>query len=202
MSVIKTTDQWYEALAAFVAQADDGVALPDGHMLTPRKDWQRRISGGSVLAFLEFATERAHELYPKLGQNPITERVFVFITDQSGAVAARELIDANSNRAICVNQHVWRKFLEEPTLDHDDHFEWHYEFWSTWHRQVDASWDFDRQGAKQLWVHEEGFALDDGLGSGSQHIWDWDGQQMVLREQSITRWVEDARFDPQTAHHH
>lgn len=199
---VDSADAWYASLSAYIERHQTDEPALDGHMLSARKSWQRRVSGGSLLAFLEFVSERAHDLYPKLGQNPVTERVFVFITDKPGAVAARELIDENSNRAIWVDQHLWRSWLEDPTTDHDDTFQWHYEFWSVWHRNVEEGWTFERQGTKQLWVHEEGFALDDGLGSGSQHVWDWDGAQMILREQDVTRWVEDARFQPNAPHHH
>lgn len=194
---------WLKRLSLAVDAMDlDAGPLPDAHMLSARKDWQRRISGGAMLSFLEFATGPAHDLYPKLGQNPITERVFVFVTDRSGQVAARDLMDQSSGQAICVNQNAWRMWLDDPSRDHDDAFEWHYECWSTWHRNVDDGWDIDRADTSQLWVHEEGFALDDGLGRGAQHVWDWTGAQMRLVAQDVTQWVEDEAFGADAPHHH
>lgn len=202
---IQTPDQWYQALHDFIQAQGDGELGPkarveDGHMLTPRKGWQRRIHGGTLLDFVRFASERAHELYPKLGQNPITERVFVFITDSPGLVAAHELIDQSSRRAIALHRDLWRAWLDDPAQDHDERFALHYECWSVFHRNVEPSWQQEHHVADtQLWVHEEGFALDDGLGRGSQHLWRWDNTQMKLIEQDLTRWVDDERF--RATHH-
>lgn len=198
---IQTADQWAHALRQFIAEHAPQAPALDGHMLSPRKSWQRRVHGGTLLDFLQFAGERAHGLYPKLGQNPITERVFVFITDNVGAVAAQEIIDATSPKAIWINQQLWRRWLDDPDTDHDDQFALHYECWSVFHRNLEPQWqqDFGGKPTEQLWVHEEGFALDDGLGRGSQHLWRWDGQHFALVEQELTRWVDDERF--KATHH-
>ena len=200
MTSILTPTAWRGALRDHVKahQPQDAPAL-DGHMLSARKDWQRRIHGGTLLDFLSFATERAHDLYPALGKNPITERVFVFITDTVGQIAAREIIDASSERALCVSRDAWQRWLDDPEQEHDDAFGLHYECWSVFHRRVEPAWAKDHPKHLHLWVHEEGFALDDGLGRGSQHLWGWDGQRFTLLEQNLTSWSDDDQF---TRTHH
>ena len=185
---------WRAHLQAFIDAHRDPTLLPDGHMLDGLHDWQRRITGGALLQFLEWAaSDEAHARYEDLGKNPITERVFVCITDLSGAVAYREIIDATHDRAIRVDRAEWAAFLEDATQDHDDHFEAHWEFWSVWHRELDARWEIEGIEALDpatLWVHEEGFALLDGAGRGSRHLWRWDGATMHLIAQDVTKWVD------------
>ena len=165
--------------------------MPDGHMLDPLRSWQRRITGGLLVQFFEFATAQAtSERYPVLGQDPLSERVFVCVTDMAGAVAFHELVDAGSERAICVFESEWRAFLEQG--EPDDEFECHYEFWSVWHRQVDPRWELEPAApGHQLWVHEEGMALALGIGRGAQNVWSWDGQQMTLITQGISSWSSE-----------
>ncbi len=195
-----TADDWGAQLRAFIASVRKPEPLRDGHMLDALSGWQRRITGGALLDFLSFAGERAHAQYPRLGQNPITERVFVCITDEPGAVAARELIDRDSPRALWLFRSEWLRFLEAPEQDQDEAMAHHFEFWSVWHRNIPDTWQLPREQYRQLWVHEEGFALDEGLGRGSQHVWGWDGATLRLVEQDITRWVEAP--DPEEHHHH
>ena len=185
---------WRARLKAFVAAHRTEVLLPDGHMLDGLHDWQRRITGGALLQFLEWAaSDEAHARYPDLGKNPITERVFVCITDLSGAVAYREIIDEAHDHAIRVDREEWAAFLEDPAQHHDDDFVCHWEFWSVWHRELDTRWEIEGIESidpETLWVHEEGFALLDGAGRGSRHLWRWDGEAMHLVAQDVTKWID------------
>ena len=183
--------KWRANLDAYRRAHHPRSPLPDGHMLDGLAQWQRRITGGTLLDFLKYITsEAAFERYPVLGRDPLTERVFVGVVDVPGAVAFHELVDAHGERAICLLRHEWRDYLGSVGQDHDDAFASHYELWSFWHRDLNPLWELpgERPG-QQLWVHEEGFALAHEVGRGSQHIWSWDGQQMTLVEQDINKWV-------------
>ncbi len=184
-------EAWYTDLETYIRTEHERPPLPDGHMLDALGTWQRRITGGALLSFLEWATsEEAFERYPLLAKDPLTERIFVCITDLIGAVAYHEIVDRHSDKTICVLKDEWRAFLEEPSLDHDDTFTCHYEFWSVWHQEVDATWEIPEEArGQQLWVHEEGFAVADESGRGSQHLWGWDGDEMNLLTQDVTKWV-------------
>lgn len=181
---------WYKALTEFVKNHCERDPLLDGHMLDPLRDWQRRITGGALLSFLEYATsDEALERYPILAKDPLTERIFVAITDIPGAIAFNEIIDKRSDKATWLFKEEWRAFLDREDTDHDDDFSCHYEFWSVWHRAIDPRWEIPPGNYQQLWVHEEGFVLADEAGRGSQNVWNWNGQRMMLVEQDITCWV-------------
>ena len=185
---------WRQDLANHIiqqqARADQASPLPDGHMLHALQNWQRRITGGSLLEFLEWAaSEDAEERYPMLATSPITERVFVFISDVPGLVAYRELVDPQSQRTIGLLKEQWRTFLSDDSQRHDDPLPHHYEMWSVWHREVDPQWDLEDKPYDQLWVHEEGFAIANEAGRGSQNVWNWNGQRLQLVKQDITKWV-------------
>lgn len=183
--------EWRQRLLEHVERTRTIEPLPDGHMLGPLHDWQRRITGGSLLEFFEWVTsEEAFERYPILEKDPITERIFVCVTDMPGAVAFREIVDQDNELVACALREEWRAFLEDPSQPHDDELELHYEFWSAWHRRLDTRWELPEDSYHQLWVHEEGFAVADGAGRGSQHVWHWDGQAFELIAQDITRWVD------------
>lgn len=182
---------WYEALTAFVEQECARPPLLDGHMLGPLEDWQRRITGGSLIEFLEWVTsEEAFARYKVLQRDPITERIFLCVTDRAGAVAFNEIVDRRSDQALFLYKDEWRAYLDDPANDHDDAFACHYEFWSAWHRQLDPRWELPEGSYHQLWVHEEGFVVGEEAGRGSQHVWDWDGERMNLIVQDINRWVD------------
>ncbi len=159
-------------------------------MLHALHSWQRRITGGSLLEFLEWATsDEAKDRYPALEHSPVSERVFVFISDVPGLVAFREIVDSTSEQAIGLFKSQWKAFLDDPAEDHDDGLALHYEMWSVWHREIDPQWDMEGKRHDQLWVHEEGFAIADEAGRGSQNLWNWNGREMQLVKQDITKWV-------------
>jgi len=189
---------WREGVKTFIDAARVGAPpLPDGHMLDPLGFWQRRITGGTLQSFLEFAVSvDAVELFPELHDNGIEHRIFVFVTDLSGEVAYRELIRGDSNRALCVRREEWVGFLGDEAHDRDDEFTKHYECWSAWHQDVDPVWEVPEGDWGQLWVHEEGFALADGAGRGSQHVWSWDGEEMTLVVQDVTIWTQYSGTHP------
>lgn len=185
------SSEWRAKLEQYVMARREPILLPDGHMLDHLSDWQRRITGGSMREFFEYiVSDDARARYPALHSRPVEQRTFVCVTDVSGAVAYRELVDKKSDKAICLFKEEWRAFLDDRENDHDDAFEHHYEFWSVWHQQLDPAWDIPEVKAGQLWVHEEGFALADGAGRGSQNLWGWDGVDMYLVRQDMTKWVD------------
>jgi hypothetical protein len=183
--------RWRIRLASWLP----ALNLPDGHSLSPLAYQQRRISGGSLLHFLKLIDSYdAIEKLPILAAYPVEQRTFVFITDVPGAVAASEIIDASNPRALIVLKDLWRAWLDDPTMPHDDDFSLHYELWSAWHQHIDPQWELPSvPDSMQLWVHEEGFALADLHGRGAQHVWAWDGHTLHLIQRAVTSW--DSKID-------
>ena len=189
-----TTDPraWRARVLEHALENRPKVPAPDGHMLAPLAYQQRRVSGGTLLQLFEFAaSERAFELYPILQKDPLTERVFVFITDTPGAVAFREIANADDPMALLVHTPEWRAFLDDPNEHHDDGLTLHWECWSAWHQNVDPQWLIPEGDWAQLWVHEEGYALADRCGRGSRNLWSWDGAELTLVQQDVEKWVSN-----------
>ena len=187
-----TTDPraWRERALAHALARRPKAPTPDGHMLAPLPYQQRRVSGGALLQFLEFArSERAFELYPILQKDPLTERVFVYVTDTAGAVAFRELADPSDPMVLLLHAPEWRAFLDDPNEHHDDVLAMHWESWSVWHQNVDPQWLIPDGDWAQLWVHEEGFALADQCGRGARNLWSWDGAELSLVQQDVESWA-------------
>lgn len=182
--------RWREELRAFLESRREGDPLPDSGQLDALRDEQRRVTGGSLIQFLQFIQEeQAFEAFPILEERPISERIFVFATDGTGVVAARDIIDFESDRAVVVTKEEWRAWTEDPECDSDEAFERHYECWSVWHQNLKAHWQGgEADDRDDLWVHEEGFALADRTGRGASHLWVWDGEQLQLREEEIDGW--------------
>lgn len=164
---------------------------PTDQPLSPLQDWQRRITGGVLIQFLEFLEEsKAEEAYPQLADHPLAKRLFLFISDGAGLQAAQDLIDGTSEQAFCLLKEEWRAFLEDPDTDDDEAFVHHYQFWSVWHQNVEPTWDLPALDPNAAyWVHEEGFALADGAGRGAQHLWRWSGDELELVEETLTSWT-------------
>lgn len=166
--------------------------LPDGHMLSgqPLLYWQRRITGGTLIRFLQFIMTRdAFDMYPNLTQNPLEKRLFLFLTDLPGAVAFQEIVDTSHGQTMWLDRYDWKALLETPGFWPDDDFELHYESWSVWHQNIDPHWPAPEGTFHELWVHEEGHAVGDQEGRGAQHLWDWTGTEMVLLTRDITSWT-------------
>ncbi len=180
---------WRDSLLRFLEPR--AVPAGDPSDLDARQHWQRRITGGVLVQFFELLEHSRHEEhFPALKSQPLPERLFLFITDVPGLIAGRELMNTDTDQALIVLKDHWRAFLETPGEDPDEDFRRHYEFWSVWHQELPQTWEItapDPNG--EYWVHEEGFALADGAGRGAQHLWRWDGQTMVMEEETMTSWA-------------
>jgi hypothetical protein len=185
---------WRRELLSFV-DARRGP-IPARDVLSPRQDWQRRITGGVLKQFFELLEHSTpDELFPDLQSSPLQERLFLFITDHAGFHAGRELMNHDSEQALILLREEWRAFLERGP-DPDEGFDLHYEFWSVWHQEIPHGWDLpDLPTTDEIWVHEEGFALADGAGRGAQHLWRFDGTTMHLESEAMTSWASLRRED-------
>ena len=180
--------KWRQQLVSFLEKFHGHPT--DIEDLDAIQDWQRRITGGVLIQFFEFLENSVdEELYPQIADHPLHERLFVFVSDRGGMLAAEELMDTDSEQAICLSKEAWRAFLENPSTDPDEAFVHHYEFWSVWHQKIPDGWDLEElDPGDNYWLHEEGFALADGAGRGAQHLWRWDGQKMHLVDEMMTSW--------------
>ena len=193
MNFSDETQHWAETLRSYVERLRQSREASVFGSLTPLQNEQRRVSGGSLMQFLRFLQKDvAFEHFPVLNQKPLDERLFVFATDRPGAVAAHDIIDEESDRAVVVLKEEGRRWLDDPTTDEDERFEHHYQYWSAWHRNLEADWELPDEIEADYWVHEEGFALGDRAGRGSRHLWAWDGASLELIEQEVDQWVSSS----------
>ncbi|MBA2661260.1 MAG: hypothetical protein H0U74_03140 [Bradymonadaceae bacterium] len=179
--------QWLQTLRAFSA-THRSAPLSGRDDLDALGDWQRRITGGLIIQFFEFLEKKAVDELAE-DSTPIGERVFLLITDEPGAAAAQELMEMDSPLAICLLKEEWRRYVDDEQNNADEDFRLHYQFWSVWHQNVPEQWELELEVDTDYWVHEEGFALADGVGRGAQHLWAWDGEQMKIVEETMTSWV-------------
>lgn len=181
--------QWRNELEAFISSRR-AIHRPRQGLL-PIEDEQRRVTGGVLIQFFEFLEKSASEaLYPQLADHPLPERLFLFISDEGGLQAAKTLMDLDSEQAMAILKEEWRAFLESPGVDEDEEFIHHYQFWSVWHQNVPANWDVPPlEPGFAYWIHEEGFALADGVGRGAQHLWRWDGKELTLLKEVMSSWT-------------
>lgn len=190
------TLEWRDELAEFVDGLRERSPRPSREELSELEDEQRRVAGGGLMQFLQFLqSESAFELFPILDEQPIDERIFVFASDAPGVVAAEDIVDPDSDRAVVVTKDEWRAWLDAPGTDADPTFQHHYEHWSVWHRDFQASWNLPDDEPGEFWVHEEGFALADRAGRGARHLWTWDGEELELFEQDVDQWTSSPDVD-------
>lgn len=182
--------EWFENLRAFVERIRGDRDLPEADELDALQNQQRRISGGVLHQFFNFIQDpSSFDIFPILDEHSVADRAFVFATDLPGAVAGRDFIDPESDRAIVVLKDEWQAWLNDPKTDSDDTFENHFQCWNAWHQNLKATWEIPEEKPGEFWVHEEGFAVAERAGRGSQHLWRWDGNTMELEEEEIDSWV-------------
>ncbi len=178
---------WRQSLVDFVDQR--ARSIPQRDQLSPLQQEQRRVTGGVLLQFTHLLQTHITDRYPDLTPQDLQQRLFLCITDEAGFHAAEDVLETDTEQVLRILKEDWRAFLEAPhTLD-DSEFRHHYECWSVWHQNLSEKWDMPpRDGDTIYWVHEEGYALADGIGRGAQHLWGWDGQEFKLIEQRLTSW--------------
>jgi|SRR5690554_1498356 len=190
---------WLETLRAFTREQRETLQIPNGHELGPLDNFKRRASGGVLLQFLDFLQggEALDMFATALEKFPLHSRAFLFITDLPGAVAGLELMQADSELALCILKGEWRTYLADDAYDDDPLFLEHFEFWSVWHQDLHPEWEYESgialsnaaEDGVEYWVHEEGFALAPNAGRGAQHLWKWDGEKIEKVKEAISSWT-------------
>jgi hypothetical protein len=184
--------QWFDGLRTFATECRDRRPLIARDALSFAEEMQCRIIGGSLIAWLE-----------KHGPCRLQERAvlaslqgwekdpfFVFTSEQSGLVAASEILKEGSNTTVLLYPDEFANWLQGHP---DQEYRWHVHTWSYF-----ASLDADmaqRAGKYPLaagetyWLHKEGTMCGSLFGHGGDHLWKWNGKEPTLLEEWFDKWV-------------
>ena len=189
-----TAAEWADELRRLAAACRAARPLPDRDALTPAQEWQCRIVGGALLAWLQehgprFLQERA-VMATLLDVDP--DPVIVFTSDLPGLVAAQEILGSEHELVTCLLEeefadaevraadpgyvrhvHVWSRFLPEPESD--------FVALARSRHPITAG--------DHYWQHVEGTMWAPNAGRGGDHLWRWDGHEAELLEEALTHWV-------------
>ncbi|TVR92458.1 MAG: hypothetical protein EA416_07330 [Trueperaceae bacterium] len=189
-----TVAEWAEDLRRFAAACRTARPLPDRGAFTAAQEWQCRIVGGALLAWLHehgpgFLRERA-TMAALLGVDP--DPVIVFTSDVPGLVAAREILGDDHELVICLLE---EEFADAPARAADPGYVRHVHVWSRFlpelEREVAAAARAQHpiSASSSYWQHAEGTMWAPNAGRGVDHLWRWDGREADLLEEALTHWV-------------
>jgi len=158
------------------------------------QEWQRRIIGGSVIAWLEhhgpaILNERQIlcEL-TKVDPNP----GIVFTSTAPGLLAAQEILGDEQQDVVFLHDEEFMRWIKR---NPDPAYCWHVHFWSFFREPVDKKLSEKARRAYPLpngstyWQHSEGTMWGSQAGRGGEHLWQWDGEEPQLLEEAFQSWI-------------
>ena len=183
---------WHEGLIRFVNQCRSSCPIADRQDLSEIEEMQCRIIGGSFITWLEHEGPqliRERKALSKIrpwGEDPF----IVFTSTVPGLVAAREIVDIDSETIAYMFPGEYGEWLgREPDQDN----QWHIHTWS-YFTPVDKESD-DRflehpvSDDESLWLHTLGTRCGELFERGCNHLWKWDGTELLLLQAKVDEWV-------------
>ena len=186
----KDATAWAKELRVFVAECRKGDPLPRREDLPAAQEWQCRIIGGSLCAWLDRWGPRFLEQRGALHRTAGVEKnaLVVFSSDVAGLVAAEEILDPRAAKTVlCLRTEEY----EEWVSSHDDEFRYHLHVWSAFRVPPEkgllakARLRFKLAAGEELWQHSEGTIWAPLAGQAADHLWKWDGHEPVLLEEAF-----------------
>ena len=183
---------WFRALANFIAACRTKRPIISRDSLTAEAEWQCRIIGGSLIAWLEkhgppLLQERA---FLATLQNWEKDPFIVFTSEQPGLVAAREILEEGPATIAFLYPAEFALWLKKKP---DADYQWHVHTWSYFapldEETRKKTEKFPLSEGESYWLHKEGTMCGQLFGRGGDHLWKWDGQEPVLLEECINQWV-------------
>ena len=187
-------NDWFGNLRQEVSGFRERIPLPPATNLSDAHEWQRRIIGGSLIAWLERhgpAILRERQVLHKLMDVDPTPGI-VFTSNIPGLLAAQEIIEVDSQEIIYLHEKEFQDWLKK---NPDPEFKWHVHFWSFFRDPVDKKFASKYKKAYPLnkelfyWQHSEGTMWGALAGRGGDHLWQWDGVEPKLLEEGFQSWI-------------
>ncbi|NLB54396.1 MAG: hypothetical protein GX811_01270 [Lentisphaerae bacterium] len=183
---------WFNDLREFITDCRKKKPINDWDNLSVEADSQSRIIGGCFVDWLE-----------KHGPSLLKERAFlaklnnwekdpfiVFTSDEPGLVVASEILEEGSDSIACLYPDEFTFWLKKHP---DPEYRWHIHTWSYFlpldKETKKKTKTFPLAAGESYLLHREGTMCGELFGRGYDHLWKWNGEELVLLEESINQWV-------------
>jgi hypothetical protein len=118
------------------------------------------------------------------------EPFIVFTSEQPGLVAAREILEDESERIAFLYP---TEFVEWNKSHPDENFRWHVHTWSFF-APLDSetkkkATQYPLAAGETYWLHKEGTMCGPLFGRGGDHLWKWNGNEPELLQECLNQWV-------------
>lgn len=183
---------WFDGLTRFAMEHRVKYPIVNRDDFSAEQEMQCRIIGGSLITWLQEHGPRLIQERAILARLKDWEEdpFIVFTSKQPGLVAAREIFEGQHATVAFLYPDEFTEFLKSRP-DHE--FRWHVHTWSFF-APVDE--DMAKKVAndpigdgESYWLHKEGTMCGQLFGRGGDHLWKWNGQELVLLEECINQWV-------------
>jgi hypothetical protein len=186
--------EWTARLREYAAGCRSAAPLPDRDALTEAQEWQCRVVGSTLLAWLRqhgprFLQERA-VMHKMLGID--RDPTIVFTSTVPGLVAAQEIVGPDHERVVYLLED---EYAGVPAPVADPEYKWHVQYWSFFRPEVEAGFAAAARAKHPIpagcsyWQHSEGTMWAVNAGRGADHLWRWDGHKPELLEEAMSHRV-------------
>jgi hypothetical protein len=185
--------EWSTGLKSFIQAQRELYPIPCRDSLTDEEESHCQIIGGEFCTWKQrhlpdIIKERiALSLMMKFDPKPI----IIFTTSMPGLVAAKVIIPKPPNNLVYLHHTEYQEWEKEHSVDE---FTFHIHHWSTI-RKIDrkllskAKKAYPEVHAEEFRVHTCGVLWGEQCGVEDEHLWRWNGQEMILLEEAFSQVV-------------
>ncbi len=179
--------QWLTQLKAFSENLYRKQPIPERNTLTPEEEWQCRIIGGDLIGWqqhsLPHIAMNRHALKSG-GFDP--QPVLIFTSNMAGLVAAQEIL-SQATEIVYLPHHSFTEWCQANPMSMTSYIhQWSYFKPLTGdYGAADASQKYPTVAPEDFRLHVSGDLWGDHCGSEQSHLWQWNGEELVLLQEGF-----------------
>ena len=185
-------DAWGEALREHARARRERVPIPARETLSAEEEWHCRVIGGEFLGWYRQGLGRILDERHVLSRKGFDEEPLIVITtSMPGLVAMREIVPDPPPHLIYLLHQEFNEWEKEHPVDS---FTFHIHHWSFFEGAdgevaLRARTACPDAPAPSLRVHRAGTLWGRQCGDTSRHLWQWQGEKLVLLQEGFSRAV-------------
>jgi hypothetical protein len=180
------------SLKTLIKEQSENHPIPDRESLSAEEEWHCQIIGGDFIAWTQKHLPKIlNERMVLKAMNFDQEPLIVFTTSMPGLVALKEIMPKPPEEMIFLLHSEFEKWNQQHSSDKYSSYIHHWSYFQDIKKEqlTLAKKLYSSVPENELRIHNRGDLWGENCGTFGEHLWQWNGDKMVLLLEEISHGV-------------